>query len=166
VLGAGTVILPMKEAAMADVLEVLTHEADAIVESAATALARSDVRHYVEAGPEAARDRLRQLFQLVLESVSTRDLVPMIDHANRVAHERFDAGFDIREVQTAFNVLEEAIWSKVIDATPPRELADALGLVGTVLGAGRDALACTYVSLATHQHVPSLDLTALFRGGV
>ncbi|MBI4934956.1 MAG: hypothetical protein HY828_13830 [Actinobacteria bacterium] len=149
---------------MADVLEVLTHEADAIVESAAAAL--SDVRHYSEAGPDAARLRVRQLFDLVVESVSTRDLVPMIDHATRVAHERFEAGFDIREVQTAFNVLEEAIWVKVIDATPPRDLADALGLVGTALGAGRDALACTYVSLASHQHVPSLDLTALFRGGV
>jgi hypothetical protein len=156
--------MPMKEAVMADVLEVLTHEADAIVESAATAL--SDIRHYAEAGPDVARDRVRQLLALVVESVSTRDLVPMIDHATRIAQERFDAGFDIREVQTAFNVLEEAIWVKVIDATPPRDLAEALGLVGTVLGAGRDALACTYVSLATHQHVPSLNLSALFRGGV
>ena len=69
-------------------------------------------------------------------------------------------------MQTAFNVLEETIWAKVIEAVAPGDLAEALGLVGTVLGAGRDALACTYVSLATHQHVPSLDMSALFRGGV
>lgn len=151
---------------MTDVLEVLTQEGDAIVHNAATALERSGLRHYAEAGPDAARDRLDQLYALVVESVSTRDLVPMIDHSTRVAHERFDAGFDISEVQTAFNVLEEAIWARVIEDTAPRDLAEALGLVGTVLGAGRDALACTYVSLATQQRVPSLDLSALFRGGV
>ncbi len=151
---------------MADVLELLTQEGDAIVESAATALERSGLRHYAEAGPEAVRERLDQLFALVVASVSTRDLVPMIDHATRVAHERFEAGFDISEVQTAFNVLEEKIWARVIEAMETSDLAEALGLVGTVLGAGRDALACSYVSLATHQHVPSLDLSALFRGGV
>ncbi len=151
---------------MTDVLEVLTQEAEAIVDSAASALERSGLRHYAQAGPDAARDRLDQLYTLVVTSVSTRDLVPMIDHATRIAHERFDAGFDISEVQTAFNVLEEAIWARVIDDMAPRDLAEALGMVGTVLGAGRDALACTYVSLAAHQRVPSLDLSALFRGGV
>lgn len=151
---------------MVDVLEVLTQEGDAIVDNAATALERSGLRHYAQAGPDAARDRLNQLYALVVASVSTRDLVPMIEHSTRVAHERFEAGFDISEVQTAFNVLEEAIWARVIEATAPRDLAESLGLVGTVLGAGRDALACTYVSLATQQHVPSLDLRALFRGGV
>jgi len=35
---------------------------------------------------------------------------------------------------------------------------------GTILGSGKDALARTWVSLATSQHVPSLDLTALFEG--
>ena len=35
----------------------------------------------------------------------------------------------------------------------------------TVLGAGRDALARAYVSRASQQHVTSLDLGALFRGG-
>lgn len=151
---------------MTNVLEVLSQEGDAIVDSAAEALQRSGLRHYAEAGPDAARDRLDQLYTLVVQCVSTRDLVPMIEHTTRIAHERFEAGFDISEVHTAFNVLEEAIWTKVIEATAPRDLAEALGLVGTVLGAGRDALACTYVSLASHQHVPSLDLSALFRGGV
>lgn len=150
---------------MVDVIEVLTEEGEAIVDSAAMALERSNLRHYTEAGPEAARERLAKLLALVLESVTTRDLVPMIDHANRIAHERFAAGYDIHEVQTAFNVLEEAIWGRVVDAIPPRDLAQAIGLVGTVLGTGRDTLACTYVSLASHQHVPSLDLSALFRGG-
>lgn len=149
---------------MTDVVEVITAEKDAIVDRAAAALERSNLRHYTEAGPDAARERLAQLLALALESVARRDLVPMVDYANRIARERFEAGFDIHEVQTAFNVLEEALWGCIVDAVAPRDLAQAIGLVSTVLGAGRDALACTYVSLASHQHVPSLDLSALFRG--
>ncbi len=150
---------------MVDVIEVLTQKGEVIVSAAASALDRSHVPHYAEEGPDAARDRLGQLLALVLESVTSRDLVPMTDHAARVAKDRFEAGYDIREVQTAFNVLEEAIWSEVVTAVPPEHLAQALGLVGTVVGVGRDTLAATYVSLATRQHVASLDLSALFRGG-
>lgn len=151
---------------MTEVLEVLEQQGDAIVERAAAALQRTGLRHYAEAGPDASRERLRQLYDLVVVSVSTRDLVPMIEHSTRVANERFEDGFDIAEVQAAFHVLEEAIWAQIIETIAPDELAESLGLVGTVLGAGRDTLACTYVSLASHQHVPSLDLSALFRGGV
>jgi hypothetical protein len=39
-----------------------------------------------------------------------------------------------------------------------------LGLVSTILGAAKDALAREYVSLATHRHAGSLDLRALFAG--
>ncbi|MGB8857725.1 MAG: hypothetical protein WCC60_00640 [Ilumatobacteraceae bacterium] len=150
---------------MPTVTEVLSDAADAILGSATDMLERAGLPHYDKAGPAAGRERLGQLFSLVQTTVESRDLVPMIDHANRIAHERFEAGFDIHEVQRAFSVLEEAIWTQVIADVPPEGLAEALGLVGTALGAGRDALACTYVSLATHQHVPTLDLSALFRGG-
>ena len=39
-----------------------------------------------------------------------------------------------------------------------------LGLVSTIHGAAKDALAREYVSLVTHSHVPSLDLRMLFAG--
>jgi hypothetical protein len=155
----------MKEAPMVDVIEVLTQEREAIVATASSALERSHVPHYADAGAESAHERLELLLSLVLDSVTSRDLVPVIHHAERIAKERYEAGYDIREVQTAFNVLEEAIWARVVASVPAEHLAEALGLVGTVLGAGRDALASTYVSLATRQHVRSLDLSALFRGG-
>lgn len=145
--------------------DVLTQQAEVILDGAADALQGSQELHYVQSGHEASRERLARLLDLVILSVRERDLVPMIDYATLVANERFDAGFDIREVQSAFRVLEEAIWERVIASVPPADLAENLGMVGTVLGAGRDALARTYVSRASQQHVASLDLGALFRGG-
>jgi uncharacterized protein Smg (DUF494 family) len=150
---------------MADVLEVLTREKGAILDTAVEAVERSNLRHYTDAGNATVRGYLETLFDLAITCIDSRNLVPMIEHADLIAHQRFEAGFDIQEVQTAFNVLEETVWSHVIDAIPPRDLAEAIGLVSTVLGAGRDTLARTYVELASKQHVPSLDLSALFRGG-
>ncbi len=81
-----------------------------------------------------------------------------------VADDRFHAGYAIREVQIAINVLEESIWNHIVANVPPNELARALGLVSTVLGAAKDALARAYVSLASQTKAPSLDLSALFKG--
>ena len=85
-------------------------------------------------------------------------------YAGSVARDRFSAGFDISEVQAAFNSLERTTWHRLVADVPHSELARAVGLLSTVLGAGKDVLARTYVSLATEHHVPSLDLTALFDG--
>jgi hypothetical protein len=56
------------------------------------------------------------------------------------------------------------MWRRVISAEPPADLAEAIGLVSTVLGYGKDAVARKYLSLASKRHVPSLDLSALFAG--
>ena len=125
---------------------------------------RAHLKHYEVSGPELSRQRLNDLFDLVLECTAKKNLGPISEYSQRVAQERFDAGFGIAEVQTAFNVLEEAIWHVVMAELPADDLLEAAGLLGTILGAGKDALARTWVSLATSQHVPSLDLTALFEG--
>jgi hypothetical protein len=51
-------------------------------------------------------------------------------------------------VQTALNVLEEAIWKQITKLMSPAEQAEALGLISSILGSGKDILARTYVSLA------------------
>ena len=110
------------------------------------------------------RERLEALYDHMLGAVQERDLGALLGYAERIAEERFHAGYDLGEVQTAFNALEEATWSRVFAELEPAELAAALGLVSTVLGAAKDALARRYVSLASDGHTPSLDLQALFAG--
>ena len=117
-----------------------------------------------KAGEESTQQRLTALYELVVAAIRTRDLTPVSAFAESVATERFDAGFDIAEVQLAFNTLEGAMWRRVIADVSTSELAEAIGLLSTVLGFGKDSLARTYVSLASKKHVPSLDLTALFSG--
>lgn len=147
-----------------DLIDLLEKETDQIVAEATSALTRSKLSHYVEAGQAVSHDRLAELYQLTLRSIRERNLVPVIEHMAVVAEERYHAGYDIREIQTAINVLEEAIWNHIVRNTPPNDLAEALGLVSTVLGAAKDSLARSYVSLASTSKAPSLDLSALFEG--
>ena len=147
-----------------DVAALLVTQEDEVVDEAFAALQRSHVAHYEAAGEAFTRRGLADLFRLVVTSIGDRDLAEMSVYAEKVAEQRFDQGFDISEVQMAFNALEEAMWRRVVDGTTPDELAEAVGLLSTVLGFGKDALARKYVSLASERHVPSLDLTALFAG--
>lgn len=145
-----------------DLLTVLAAE-DEIIDDAAASLERANLQHYGQTDAAERRERLHRLLELTITCATSRDLIPMVDHARQIATERFHAGYDIGEVQSAFNVLEEVLWQRVVATVPGEELAEAAGLLTTVLGAGKDALARTYVSLASRQHVPTLDLSALFR---
>ncbi|HXQ62813.1 MAG TPA: hypothetical protein VN796_10805 [Acidimicrobiales bacterium] len=145
-------------------IDTLSAARDDVLQQASDSLERTHLPHYEASGTEESRRRLNDLFDLVLVCLTKRDLDPITHYAHRVAEERFGAGFGIAEVQTAFNVLEEAIWRAVIARLPAQELLESAGLIGTVLGAGKDALARTWVASATSTHVPSLDLTALFEG--
>ncbi len=147
-------------------LQLLHDRGDAIVEDAFHAMERSHLKSYEHSGMDRAHARLRDLYRLAVDAIAERKLGPIVKHAETIATERFAAGFDLWEVQTAFNVLEEAIWTRIIKELPPEQYAESLGLVGTVLGAGKDALARAYVSLASKSKSPTLNLQSLFSGSV
>jgi hypothetical protein len=147
-----------------DLAALLLESQSSILEASYTTLERSHVHHYEAAGETFTRQRLEELFGLVVSAIRDRDLAGVSAYSDKIAEERFNQGFDIGEVQAAFNALEQSMWHHVVTTAKPDDLVEATGLLSTVLGYGKDALARKYVSLATHSHVPSLDLSALFGG--
>jgi len=146
-------------------LNELLHERTAvIIEDAEGAMSRAHLKSYEKVGSEHTHQRLKALYVLTTRAVKERNLGPMVAHADSIARERFAAGVDLWEVQTAFNVLEEAIWTRILKELPPTEYAEALGLISTVLGTGKDTLARRYVSLASKTRASSLNLQSLFTG--
>ena len=144
--------------------KILQEGRQEMLEEAVASLRRARLEHYEKAGPNQIRQRLSVLLDLVIAAVLERNLAPIIAHANAVATECFEAGVDLSEVQTAFNVMEEVIWMRILKKLAASKQAEALGLVGTVLGSAKDSLARKYVSMATQTHTPSLNLKALFLG--
>ena len=146
-----------------DLVEMLRDRRDAIVGEAASLVQRAHLHHY-EAEQPLVRSRLDHLFDSLIATLETRDLTSIVAYAEELGRERFTAGFDLSEVQGAINGLEEAIWRRILAEFEPERYAEALGMVSTALGVAKDALARTYVSLASQTHVPSLDMKRLFAG--
>lgn len=153
----------MNSRALAQTVRVLESERTSVVDSAARSIRH--VRSYEAAGEGEIRQRLDAIYDLVVAAVSNFDLDDIVDRARSLADERFQSGYDLTEVQAALNALEEAMWRTLSAQLRPDELALALGLISTVLGAAKDALAREYVSLAAQTHAQSLDIDALFAGG-
>ena len=145
-----------------DIHELLEQDRALIVEEAWRSVVL--LTHYERDGKEATRERLEALFDHVAQAIRARDLGELLDYAERIAKQRFDASFDLCEVQTAFFMIEEAIGRRALAQVPAADLAEALGLVGTVIRRGKDAFARAYISLANRSRAPSLDLSDLFKG--
>ena len=146
------------------VCKLLRAHSDEIINEATQSTSRANLKHYGPGSSGLARQRFQTLFALVLDSLETRDVSRLFDWAEAAAKERFFAGCELYEIQLAINVLEEAIWTRLLKEIVPIEFPEAIGAVSTVLGMGKDALARFYVSLATGQKTPALDLGALFKG--
>jgi hypothetical protein len=144
--------------------DILVNNQTDIINEAFYSLERSHLKHYDTSRADENWQRLAKLFDLTLNGIKTKSLVDMVNYSEKVAKERFESGFDLHEVHTAYNVLEEALWKLIVKEIAPSELPESLGLISTVLGTGKESLALAYVSLASKQKVKSLNLTQLFKG--
>jgi hypothetical protein len=143
---------------------LLREKSNEILDHAMASLSRSHLTTYERDGEVVARERLEKFLNLTIEAIEERQLEDITRYSESMSEARFAAGFDLSEVQTAINVLEEAIWKNVLTSVPPAELPEALGLVATVLGVAKDVTSRTWVALASQIKMKSLNLEALFRG--
>ncbi len=109
-----------------EVLSALERERASIVGTAAESI-RHGKTHYEAAGPDETRRRLEALYDELLRAVSSHDLSGIVGYARQLAAERFNAGYDLTEVQGAFNALEEAAWSRLCAELQPEQLELSLG---------------------------------------
>lgn len=140
-----------------ELVELLRERAPDLVKCAVAELHRARLQHYEEDGLQATRDRLALLLDRTLTCLETGRAEPIMDWAIRVGLERFSAGFDLFEVQTSINVMEEAIWRRVLSSMGPGDLAHALGLVNALLSMAKDKVAREYVALVTHEASVSVN---------
>lgn len=134
-----------------------------ILEVAGAALA-SRAPKYADAGSSTRETRLAALLDRVVAALAERDVDELLAHTRAIAEERFRSGYDLGEVQAAYSALEEAVWAHVLSDRSPERAAVVLPAVGAMLGAAKDELARTYVTLATGAHAPAVDLAALASG--
>jgi hypothetical protein len=125
------------------------------VAEALTMMTEARLEHYDAAGLPTVRQRLTTMLNVALECLEAGEADEIVVYMTRIGRERFSAGYDLLEVQTSANVMEEALWRRIPSLVAPAEVPRALGLVSSLFSAGKDALARTYVSLAAGTKAPS-----------
>jgi hypothetical protein len=130
---------------------------------AATAKLSEGGGRYASSAATAPR-RLQTLYDGLVSALERGDATPLIAQSRLLAGERFRAGYDLSEVQTAFNALEAAIWTDTVAQLPSERCATVLAYVSTLLGGAKDAVAREYVALAARTHTSAIDVDALARG--
>jgi methylmalonyl-CoA decarboxylase len=132
---------------LVDASAVLAGAEDRVVDEAVAVLAQAG-----QAGrsplPDGRRREVGQLFRLVLRCVRAGCADPVIRPSGQIAAHCYAAGVDLAEVQGSFTVLGEVLWRQLAGALAGGQLVRALGLLTAITGAGKDAMARTYVALA------------------
>ncbi len=128
---------------------LLASAQDRVVSDVVASLERRDQAHHHASGPGQHRRDVRHLFELVLRCVQEGSAESIIMPSEHIAADRFAGGADLAEAQEAYTILEEVLWRHVAGTFAGDQRVEALGLVNAALGTGKDALARTYVALAS-----------------
>ena len=138
----------------AEVSAVLADARDRVVGEAVAALSERDQAGCFAASPAERHQDMEHLFDLIQRCVHEGHCEPIIGPSQQMAADGSAAGIEIAGIQAAFTVLEDVLWRNLADAVSGDQRPGTLRLVSVILGAGRDALARTYVSLASHPGGP------------
>jgi hypothetical protein len=90
-----------------------------IIESALASLNRAHLKSYTKSTEQKNRSRLMNLLSLTRQCIKEKNLLPITEYSEKIAKERYKQGFDLFEVHTAFNVLEEVLWKRVVQNIEP-----------------------------------------------
>lgn len=145
--------------------DILESNREPILSEAVHALERASFPSYQASETELNRSRISKLLDLTIEASRTKDLQPMLEHARKLAAERYKQGFGLAEIIGAFNVLEEAIWRCVTSKLEPAHFPEALGTASTILGMGKERLSVEYVAMAAQRpEIQDIDWNTVFEG--
>jgi len=124
-----------------------------LIEEADDYMHRAHLRNYSKSPEKKNSLRIKVFLDLLTGCIKTKNMVSLVQYAERTAVECFETGFDLCEVQRALNGLEKAIWKKIVNCIPTEEHAATLGLLRTILGVAKDTLAFRYI-YCTRQQAP------------
>ena len=132
-------------------IELLKTNPDKILFDATEFLVRSNLEHYNKLNPERVRARLARLYFITRECAELNSNEPMQKYIQEIAKERFESGYELYEVQTAINILEECLWKNIVERVNTNEQISGLFRSHEILCAAKGSLAKSYVAFEKEQ---------------
>jgi hypothetical protein len=137
-----------------NLLELLHNKPDVILLDSTENLVRAHLEHYEKHSPEKLRYRLSKLYHAMVKSIEANECDEIVTFMKTVSDERYESGYEIYEVLTAINLLEETMWKEVSKYVDKNMQIAALKQVTCILSKAKESLADEYAILGTsHIHV-------------
>ena len=130
-------------------IELLYNKPDLILLDSTDSLVRAHLKHYDKLSPEKIRLRLLKLFQALEKAVEVNSCEEMVKFMDKVSDERYESGYELHEVQTAINILEESLWKNIADFVDKDKQVSAMKQVTCILGKAKEELASEYALLTS-----------------
>jgi hypothetical protein len=137
-----------KENQVMTLLELCYNKPDLILLDSTNCLVRAQLQHYKHLTPEKLRFRLLRLFQALVKSIEVNSCDEMDNFMEKVSDERYESGYELHEVQTAINIMEECLWKKISEFVFADQQIAAMKQVTCILSRAKDALANEYALLS------------------
>jgi methylmalonyl-CoA decarboxylase len=141
--------MPGNEVAVVETAAVLASAEDRVVDEVVAVLDQRRHARYRTSRQEELGRAVRDLFRLIVQCVQESDAEPIVSSSQQAAAARFVAGEDLAGALEVFNVLGEVLWHEVAVGVAGSQRLEALRQVTAIVGAGKDALARSYVALAS-----------------
>ena len=94
-------------------LELCYYKRDVILEDSVKKLEKAQLEHYKLLTTEQIKRKMLNLFHMLVKSIEVNSSEEMMEYMDKVSDKRHEAGYELQEVQSAINMLEEIMWEKV-----------------------------------------------------
>ena len=132
------------EARHQKLIDILRESEQSIVEKAAVNLGNYRLKQYEMAKLSEIEWWLGALFSALCDSIQQESLKPFLEYSEKLGKLRAEKGFDLKEVQIAYNLLEEHIWEVVLEKGNPKTRVEDLTQIAEIVAAGKDKLTKWY----------------------
>jgi len=123
---------------------LLRENEQTIIEKAAVNLGNYRLKNYEMAKLSEIEWWLGALFLALCDSIDKKNLEPFLKYSEKLGKARAEKGFDLKEVQIAYNLLEEHIWEIVLEKGNPKTRVEDLVQISEIVAAGKDKLTKWY----------------------
>ena len=129
-------------------LELCYHKPDLILLDSTNSLLRAQLPHYKEVIPDQIKLRYQHLFDGMVSCIESNKFDAMNKLMEKVAAERFEAGYELSEVQIGINTLEESMWRKTSEFVDQDKQINAMKEVSYLFCKAKQKLLSEYALLS------------------
>jgi hypothetical protein len=124
---------------------------------------RDNLIHY-KSDESILEKRLNFLYSQIILCLKYNNFSQLNKYAEKIAVERFTAGFSILEVLTVINIFQTIFWKYISLYSPQKDILSNIAIISSIFGELKDEIACNYVNLSEKNREKIFRTESLFEG--